>query len=182
MTIKKTNKKILAGLNVFDNFLSADDFLKIKNTLMDDSFPWFLNDYVLLKSNPNDLDNFQFVHNFYIDDVVWSNYFDILSPILKKIDPLTILRIKANLIPKNIKNIEHGMHFDIKDPKVTTAVFYVNDNNGYTLFKDDEKIYSKENRIAIFPSNTLHSGSACTDEKVRIVININYIEKTIIKY
>lgn len=166
-------------VKVFNNFINYRDFLNIKNTLLSDDFPWFLNDYVLENSDHENIDNFQFVHNFYMDDSVWSNFFNILSPIIKKIDPLTLLRVKANLLPRTEKNIEHGMHVDILDSKSTTAVFYINDNNGYTLFENGKKIYSKENTIAIFPSKTKHTGSSCTDKKSRIVINFNYIQKDI---
>ena len=57
-----------------------------------------------------------------------------------------------------------------------TAVFYVNTNNGYTIFESGEKVSSVENRMVIFDSNILHTGTTCTDERVRCVLNFNYYE------
>jgi hypothetical protein len=57
-----------------------------------------------------------------------------------------------------------------------TAIFYLNTNDGYTIFeKDGEKIDSLENRMLIFDSSERHSGTNCTDQKYRAVINFNFI-------
>ena len=55
-----------------------------------------------------------------------------------------------------------------------TAVFYVNSNNGYTKLKNGTIIKSEENKIAIFDGETEHTGTTCTDEEFRVVVNINY--------
>ena len=57
---------------------------------------------------------------------------------------------------------------------ITTAILYVNSNNGYTLFEDGTKVESVENRIVLFDSNLRHTGTTCTEEKVRIVVNFNF--------
>ena len=57
-----------------------------------------------------------------------------------------------------------------------TAIFYINSNNGFTLFEsDNQKVESIENRLVIFDSFERHSGTNCTDEKYRAVINFNFI-------
>ena len=81
-------------------------------------------------------------------------------------------RVKANLVVRTSKNIEHGMHTD--QPKGKTGIFYINNCNGYTKFEKGEKIYSEENKYIEFNSKIKHSGASCTDEKIRIVINFNY--------
>ena len=59
---------------------------------------------------------------------------------------------------------------------VKTAIFYVNSNNGYTIFKESKKkVRSVENRLVIFPSELEHCGGSCTDNKQRVVINFNFI-------
>ena len=50
---------------------------------------------------------------------------------------------------------------------------YLNNNNGYTFFGDD-KVYSVENRLVLFNGRTLHGGTTCTDNDLRVVLNINY--------
>ena len=55
-----------------------------------------------------------------------------------------------------------------------TGVLYMNNCNGYTKFKNGEKVLSEENKYVEFNSNLEHTGSSCTDEKRRVVINFNY--------
>jgi hypothetical protein len=67
------------------------------------------------------------------------------------------------------------MHTDMAVPGSLTAIYYVNDNNGSTKFEDGDSIDSVANRLVIFPSNLRHSGTRCTDQQRRIVINFNYM-------
>ena len=43
-----------------------------------------------------------------------------------------------------------------------------------SIQEDLLKIYSEENKYIEFNSKTKHSGSSCTDKKIRVVINFNY--------
>ena len=56
----------------------------------------------------------------------------------------------------------------------STSIFYVNTNNGYTKFEDGTKVESVANRLLTFPANMKHTGTSCTDEKTRVVINCNF--------
>ena len=58
----------------------------------------------------------------------------------------------------------------------STSIFYVNTNNGYTKFEDGTKVESVANRMVTFPSNMKHTGTSCTDERIRVVINFNYFK------
>ena len=69
---------------------------------------------------------------------------------------------------------------DLPYTQVLSAIYFVNSNDGYTYFKpqDDKsliKVESKKNRLVVFPNGLLHSGTTCTDEGVRVVINFNYL-------
>jgi hypothetical protein len=57
----------------------------------------------------------------------------------------------------------------------TTLILYMNTNNGYTEFEDGMKVESVANRIVSFPEETKHRGTSCTDEKIRMVINFNFL-------
>ena len=86
-------------------------------------------------------------------------------------------RMKANLLTKTPSFIENEFHVDDPTKKpFTTAIFYLNSNNGYTKFKDNTKVESKENRLIRFPVAKEHTGSSCTDENIRVVINFLYME------
>ncbi len=164
-------------IKIFDNFLEKNYFKDIKQILSGPYFPWYFNSGVIYDKE-KDLDNYQFTHCFYSKFSPQSDYFINLNEILRLINPCSLIRIKANLLPKTEKIIEHGYHIDIpylKDgQKSFTALLYVNSNNGYTKFETGQIINSIENRFVIFDSKISHTGSTCTDEKSRIVINFNY--------
>ena len=156
-------------MKITDNFLDKSEFENINKTFHLSNFPWY---FMPFKVHEGD-DNYQFYHLFIAKGKVLSNYFDILHPILKKLGVKEILRIKANLTLKQNEHIQSDMHVDFKDCK--TAIFYLNTNNGYTLFAKGNKILSQENRVVEFDSNLKHCAVDHTDIKYRIVINFNYL-------
>jgi hypothetical protein len=159
---------------IIDNFLNVEDFNLIKSKMMGNYFPWFYND---MKTDYLESQyNFQFTHLFYDNFKPNSPFFDIVTPLIQKINPAAILRIKANLTPVTDTKIIYDYHLDYSDVNCKTAVFYLNTNNGETLFQSGERVSSIENRFISFDSNNPHTGTSCTNEKVRCVININYFE------
>jgi Rps23 Pro-64 3,4-dihydroxylase Tpa1-like proline 4-hydroxylase len=171
---------------IIDNFLPFDVHLHIKEYLIGKSanFSWFLNDDKSADNQLMDIDslyNFQFTHNFYRHHRVTSNdYEHIIFPIIEVLKPLALISVKSNLTTITPSLKYYGWHVDYdledsKDSKHLTAVYYVNSNNGKTIFKSGVEVESVENRIVIFNGDLVHSGTSCTDSKVRCVININYI-------
>jgi hypothetical protein len=167
---------------VFDNFLEKNDFLAIKSTILSNSFPWYVNgvvdDYDKEKYNKNEhneLFNIHMTHLFYRDHKVLSGYYECLSPIIEKINPKALIRIQANLNIVQKEKVVHGYHIDYED--CTSAIFYLNSNNGSTLFKNGTEIEPIENRIIFFDSNNLHTGLSCTNEKYKCIINFCYVEE-----
>ena len=75
------------------------------------------------------------------------------------------------------KIIEHSPHRDMTYSH-TAALLYMNTNNGYTRFENDEggwdKVESIANRLVIHNGSHLHGSTTCTDQKKRIVLAINY--------
>ena len=156
-------------MKIIDNFLETTEFNNINKTFHLSNFPWY---FMPFKVHEGD-DNYQFYHLFIAKGKVLSKHFDILHPVLKKLGVKEIIRIKANLTLKQKEHIKSDMHIDFKDCK--TAIFYLNTNNGYTLFDKGDKIHSQENRIVEFDSNLKHCAVDHTDTKYRIVINFNYL-------
>ena len=161
-------------MKVYKNFLDTEEFDKIKKVFLDSNFPWFYNSQIVSSSKP--LGNFQFTHTFYADNLVQSNYFSLLKPVIDKINCLTVVRVKANLLTKTDSNIDYGFHTDYDDDKVTTGILYINTNDGYTKFKDGSLEKSEENKYIEFNSKLSHAGSSCTDKNIRVVVNFNYIK------
>jgi hypothetical protein len=159
------------------NFITKEDYLTILETLTNNNFPWYYNNCKTDELINHGLHNFQFTHIFYNEYTIKSNFFYLVEPILKKINPLSILRIKANLTTINNKIIPYDMHtdFDFKENFIKTGIYYINTNNGKTIFENSKEITSEENKFVIFPHNLKHSGTTHTDTKTRIVINFNWI-------
>jgi len=172
--------KILKGkktMKIEDIFLEDQgEFDKLQQFMMGPIFPWFYNDNI---DSHDDVDKFQFIHIF-LQKYMPNQFMNLLGPIIELINPVSIWRIKANLLnrtPNIVENIFHVDMGDISEEKLkqwTTSIFYVNTNNGYTEFEDGTKVESVANRMVTFPANMKHRGTSCTDEKRRVVINFNY--------
>ena len=159
-------------VTVIDNYLDEDNFKNISETMSSDMFPWFFNEEKIYHTSKNSLFNYQFTHTFYNESKINSDCFNILHPLLEKMEAKTLVRIKANLNPISHKLIKYELHKD-QEYICKGAIYYINENNGYTMF-GNEKIESKQNRIVFFDSNIEHSGTNSTDCKNRMVINFNY--------
>lgn len=166
-------------IKVYKDVLQKNDFLLLKNTLLSAEFPWYLNEVLdkkLLDSIKEEY-NFQFCHTFYRDYKPNSDRFFLVKPLLDVLDPMSILRIKANITGRTEKIVEHGYHTDYtNDVKCITGVFYVNTNDGYTKFESGEVVESSENTLVLFDSRLKHTGTTCTNTNVRCVININFTQ------
>ena len=166
----------MSDIRVYDNYLPENYFNYLQGIFLhkDPNFAWYYNDRVVEENDSE----FQFVHVFYKEHVPISPYYNELSMAIQALNPLSLIRIKANLLPRTAEHIEHGMHVDISGSEckqLRTAILYMNTNNGYTLFEDGTKVNSVANRMVIFPTQLHHTGATCTDEKVRVVINFNYL-------
>ena len=160
-------------MKVIDDFLQWEDFLKINNLMLSPKFSWFYNSFVDDEYG-EDGEKYQFTHTFYKQpDGNNSEHIHILNPLFEKLNAQLLVRVKANMNPRSVDKELGVLHRDVKYD-CNTAIYYVNSNNGYTEFEDGTKVKSVENRVVIFNSNMLHTGRNCTDENVRVLINLNY--------
>lgn len=163
---------------VVDNLLQPDDLKSLQNLLLNPDFPWYYNPGINYdKEADKDPYIFQFTHTFYDKFNFLSSYSEAILPLLSAIDPVSLVRVKANLNTISPNHVAGGYHTDYDDFECITAVFYVNTNNGYTEFINGEKVESVENRLLLFPSKFLHTGVTQTDVSARVVININFFER-----
>src|SRR6056300_947510 len=160
-------------IKIIDNFLDKEFFNQLQHLILGEHFSWFYNDYKVYK-NDND---FQFTHTVIKDYKPTSTFIKYINPILDKLNAKKTLQVKLNLQTKSNKIFKHSFHNDFND--VTTAILYINTNNGKTIFKNGEEVNSIENRIVIFDSNLQHTGTSHTDTKRRVLINFNYIYEKI---
>lgn len=173
-------------VKIVDDYLPFDDYKLIYDYFMGNmdrgdianSCVWI---YVSGIGTPNDGYS-QMVQQIFLDHTIISPAFQFLKPILKKEDIMGLIRIKANLLirTEDIVVFDHAYHSDLGDDRndgVITSIYYVNSNNGYTLFEDGTKVESIGNRFVTFPCNMKHTGTTCSDEDRRIVVNFNYYKK-----
>jgi len=158
---------------IIENFLSKEELLNIQEQLMSQKFdiPWYFREHMTNK------DDFYFRHILYENHVSFSKGFDdIARPILKKLNCIAPITVKANLVLAKEKRFQSEFHID-KHFECKTAIFYVNTNNGYTLIdrKKQIKVPCEANKILIFNSNIEHAMVSQTDEPRRIVVNLNYL-------
>lgn len=155
-------------IQIADNFLSPADHKVIYDRLMGEDIAWFYSDGV---DYPQD-GKFQLVH-FYHWNHEWHADASYLQPILSRLNPYAICKMKANLLTPT-KEIEYnGWHTDVVSDKFTTCIYYVNDNDGYTEFDDGTKVESKANRFVMFNSAIKHRGTTSTER--RVLINMNFV-------
>ena len=158
-------------MEIIDNYLEEPIFKSIESLLMGYDFPWYYNDFVASKK---DFSDFFYTHLLFRNNNVTSSYFnDIVSPILGPLSFNKIIRAQINCFQKKPKITEHDFHVD-QDIPHKVALFYVNTNNGYTLFKNGKKVESVANRVIIFDGSQEHKSAAQTDTNIRVNININF--------
>ena len=156
---------------IIDNFLDYLVFSKIKKAIHNNSsFPWYCIDGVSKKGID---DGIYFIHMFYDTSFQHSNYIDLINPIISKINPKAIIRIKGNLYSKTETLQKHGWHEDF-DFEHKGCIFYLNTNDGKTILEDGTEIDSVENRMLFFEPHIKHRSTNCTDENSRVNINFNY--------
>jgi hypothetical protein len=158
---------------IIDNFLPKENFNIIKNLIFGPRFNWFYRPDVNISGvdSPNMV--FYFQHLFY-NKVPYSEFFKIINEnLLSFIDIKALIRVKTNLYPNQHIKKENGFHVDY-DFSHKGAILYLNTNNGRTMLSNDIKIDSIENRILFFDPSIPHDSENCTDQKVRVNININY--------
>ena len=166
-------------MKVIDNFLNDDEFNIIQQYFINDSFTWHLNDSIANKRQG--IDQYQFTHTFFdISKPSLQNYSSFLQPLLLKLKPQYIFRIKANLRPRTTQGVLSDYHVDMSLNQ-QTAIYYLNTNNGYTKFQENDydDVPSVANRLLTFSGQLKHCGCSATDSNYRIVLNINYIPSTL---
>ena len=172
---------------VIDNVLEEGPFEQLQQLMMGNNFNWFYGPHKVYqegddRSKEQDtLHNFQFFHPIYRNLKPVSEFYTHIKPLLKKINPIFIHRIKANCTPYSEEIKKFELHTDVSFD-CRTAVYYINSNNGYTYFENGEKVKSVANRLVAFPSQMKHAGTTCTDTKTRVVINLNYLRRSDVNF
>lgn len=168
--------------NIFikDNFLDDETFSKIENEFMSRNFNWNYQNTVVDNTDDELLnpDIYQFCHLIWSihDGGILSDYYNCIKPLLNMLNAVSILKIKANLLTKRDHQKPFKYHRDFAYPTAKTSIFYLNTNNGSTIFENGQKIDSVKNRMITFDNSLLHTGTPCSDKSVRVLLNFNYFD------
>ena len=156
---------------------------QISNIFVSNEFPYYWCENQIIKNNSKQYGGF--THGFYIDDTIYSAFFDLVYRLLIKIlkkEKITmkyLSRIQANLLPNlsiNDEELKNSIHKDMEISNYKSIIYYVIDSDGDTVIYDDNKnIIDLMTPVAgsyiIFNSDLWHRASIPKQHKKRIVIN-----------
>ena len=180
-------------IEVIDSFMDDEDYDKLLKTMYwNREFRWTASRCLSAESfEPDPKFNIQFTHLFYSNGntsgpgEIFSDHYNLVEPIVSKLDGDILVKIKANFTVNRNQKYKQGFHVDM--PSVLTgigktAIFYVNETNGGTLFKTDQYVDGIANRLVIFPNNLPHTAVTHDDDSPeRLVINLNWIYSKYVK-
>lgn len=154
-------------IQIIDDFLDEEDFNIIINYVEND-LEWKVEDY-------NNLSVY-LTRKIYKDSIPLFDFYEKLIPLLDKLRVIGLIEIDLNLYLKS----NHMMSKEIKKDNNFNhgiAIYYLNDNNGYTLLNNGTKIKNKKNRLLIFESDEdqTYFESTCTDSKYKLNLTIKYL-------
>lgn len=99
---------------VIEDYLNQNQFLAMRLAMDTASFPWEKS--MVLKDPPAHIkpdDNQQSIHGFYLKNSrreYTSKNFGILKPLLDKLSPLDLIKVKVNQTTQKDRHIEYGLH------------------------------------------------------------------------
>lgn len=168
---------------IIDNFLSEEFYNYLSKDLKGEDIPWFFRyedtskKSILNKTN-NGFFSFCYYNNLRPDHPLFDKH---IVPILKKLNVISCLQVRANLTVRDKDHLESGFHTDCveeKSPCIETAILYLTTCNAKTVLKIGEKkvfIDSLENRLLLFDNSIQHKVIYQNDCHKRYVINFNFI-------
>ena len=193
--ICRLNTPTKGVVEMFDNKISEETQLYLKNNICDGLFPWYYIPFTI-RNTFKENDKYQMVHILIEDGEVKSQFaHDILKcfEFLSEFKTHKILRAKLNMnFPYKKENMELP-HVDFDDPSYVSYLYYVNESDGPTLFypygsvlpyfynqinENKTSVDFKQGRLVRFPSNLLHSSSMPYKYDSRVVLNLMFEPQT----
>jgi len=181
---------------LIENFISKQYQQVLLSFIENGDLPLYYNSntigpYKLNYPEHNVIEYPQFTHAFVSNGNVASDFWVKFEPIVfnflakTEINFGKLIRCKLNLNPKIEKATprEHfTIHTDSKDVEGFTAIYYINDSDGETLFFNKtgteiiKKISPKQGSMVYFNNKIPHAGQPPKNNNYRSVINFNWIK------
>ena len=167
-------------IHVYDDYLEPFEHKQLRDYLLGPKMYWyycgnysggypqmervFYNEFV----GPQRVEGVPFV----------KNEISIFDRITGKMNFSALIRIRAICNWKTGTMAQRDWHVDVPFD-CTTAIYYLHDSDGCTLFEDGDnepfEVETKANRLVEFPSQYRHSATPFTTPNRRILINFNFI-------
>jgi len=132
-----------------NNFLPNDQYTFIKNTLLDEKFPWY---------KANNLNCFK--HIFYKDSKVSSPYISLID-CFKNQPNKPLITATAFFIPPMKKEYEVISNRKLLNNDETVLTFHVNTNDGHTILPSINKKFESVQNRAIFTDCNISLVETC---------------------
>ncbi len=171
----------MKNIEIKDDFLSDVNLARLDEAIQGpNKIPWFLAEEQVEGSN----DGCFLQHMVYDEDQPRSPiYTTVIESFKNYLRYLSLCRITVNLLLKQETPSVSDFHTDFQhestifdETGITTAVFYLNTNNGATEIKDGPIIDCVRNRLVMFPTPTPHRAIGQTDVNKRIILNLNFMK------
>lgn len=177
---------------VKDNLIAPGIIDYLLDATISKSFPWyFLPDSAFVGDiTKNKGDNYSFVHMVSVGNKNLSSLADVVRVAVLDIQDKTgftrynIGRMRLALQTTMGKEIINPPHIDEPTFEHKSCILYLNDSDGDTCFfkNDKQTIYKrvapKKGRIVLFDGNIYHASSKPINNQYRVILNINFIEKS----
>ena len=192
MERRTTEMDRVLPLKVFENVLSVDEYQKMFSIVDDRHIAWFFFDNChdsKLFGTATDSTTYGFIHNLFDKGDIASIYLDLFTPLLVSISQhyscdVKLVRMKMNMTINVGGQVQLYPHVDnpheAKNNNFKTAIYYINDSDGDTLFFDNKEniIYRqtpKKNTLVLFNGDLLHAPQLPLVSPKRLVLNINVL-------
>ena len=128
----------------------------------------------------------QLIHSFVARGEIQSQFWPRLAPLYFELErqlefPCQILRAKLNVNTPDYKfgpNDHYPAHIDVAQKDCWTAIYYVHDSDGDTIWFNDsmqeiKRVAPKQGTLVLFPCRIRHAGTPPKLNHYRTVINFN---------
>ena len=185
-------------VEIYDNIVPGFYQEIIKKEIISPNFPWFYNPTNVLTNENAWADPTIDYPDQFTHPVLWDNMpsdreaFNVINPILLFFQKETnivikdVFRIKLNLLVQHNNPPTNPAHTDNTRSDVKTLLYYIDDSDGDTVlynqfFGDSfplteyKRVIPKQGRLVLFNATQWHASTNPTNNKVRSIININFI-------
>jgi hypothetical protein len=193
------------GMKIITNFVKPRIQNELEALFTHGNFPYFYNQASCVPADyrqdanedpritgevlttENTVESPQFSHTLFSSGAINSDSYNNVTPILNKLIDIVdgdyfLARCKVNLNVSNpsLAGKHRTPHIDNGFDDQLTAIYYVNDSDGDTLFFDrqghiTQRVKPEKGKLIWWSGKVFHAKEYSTESKTRIILNINLL-------